>query len=300
MPGSWRIAGFERWPFLYSSSANAYNVRREIRASSCRCACCRACSGAFFSRRWKPLSPAANSACRRNWRRLRVPPPSPNTSLRCAKPNGWSMPNPLSAAPNRRSIIWAATPMPQELESAFRVAISNERLLSGVNGEVTFLWKDYRHKNKQKPRPMTLSGDEFIRRFLLHTLPAGFQRIRHFGFLANRHRKDVPETAGRSHHRVAAADRPMPPTAPRRGAKFVMMPALSHPRLSHCLRGTARYHCVHPRWRALFRPIFPPVHPHPYSPPWPKQWQLQQRTNLPDVNSRHPRVAADTLEKQSP
>ena len=71
-----------------------------------------------------------------------------------------------------------------------RVAISNERLLSDANGQVTFLWKDYRHKDKQKSRPMTLSGDEFMRRFLLHTLPAGFQRIRHFGFLANRHRKD--------------------------------------------------------------------------------------------------------------
>ena len=70
-----------------------------------------------------------------------------------------------------------------------RVAISNQRLLAIDNEQVTFQWKDYRHKNKQKSRVMTLASDEFLRRFLLHTLPDGFQRIRHFGFLANRHRK---------------------------------------------------------------------------------------------------------------
>lgn len=71
-----------------------------------------------------------------------------------------------------------------------RVAISNDRLLAVHNGEVTFQWKDYRGKDQQKPREMTLPADEFIRRFLLHTLPARFQRIRHFGMLANRHRKE--------------------------------------------------------------------------------------------------------------
>ena len=70
-----------------------------------------------------------------------------------------------------------------------RVAISNERLLAVDNGEVTFQWKDYRHKDKHKSRVMTLPAEEFIRRFLLHALPAGFQRIRHFGLLANRHRE---------------------------------------------------------------------------------------------------------------
>jgi hypothetical protein len=72
-----------------------------------------------------------------------------------------------------------------------RTAISNERILAINNGEVTFQWKDYRdHKHKQKSRTMTLDADEFVRRFLIHTLPPGFQRIRYFGFLANRHRKD--------------------------------------------------------------------------------------------------------------
>jgi hypothetical protein len=71
-----------------------------------------------------------------------------------------------------------------------RVAISNQRLVSLTGREVRFQWKDYRHKHKEKPRVMTVSADEFIRRFLLHTLPPGFQRIRHFGFLANCHRTE--------------------------------------------------------------------------------------------------------------
>ena len=67
-----------------------------------------------------------------------------------------------------------------------RVAISNHRLLSFAEGQVTFRWKDYAHGSKQ--RKMTLTTDEFLRRFLLHVLPGGFMRIRHFGFLANRQR----------------------------------------------------------------------------------------------------------------
>jgi len=64
-----------------------------------------------------------------------------------------------------------------------RVAIGNSRLLACDNGGVRFRWKDYRANNKSKV--MTLDTGEFIRRFLLHTLPKGFRRIRHFGFLAN-------------------------------------------------------------------------------------------------------------------
>jgi hypothetical protein len=67
-----------------------------------------------------------------------------------------------------------------------RVAISNHRLLSFADGEVTFRWRDSAHNNEQKL--LTLSLDEFLRRFLLHVLPKGFVRIRHFGFLANRRR----------------------------------------------------------------------------------------------------------------
>ncbi len=67
-----------------------------------------------------------------------------------------------------------------------RVAISNHRLVSLADGQVTFRWRDSAHNNEQKL--MTLSIDEFLRRFLLHLLPKCFVRIRHFGFLANRRR----------------------------------------------------------------------------------------------------------------
>lgn len=67
-----------------------------------------------------------------------------------------------------------------------RVAISNHRLIDFADGSVSFRWKDYRHDSRQKV--MRLQEQEFIRRFLLHVLPAGLQRIRHYGFLANRHR----------------------------------------------------------------------------------------------------------------
>ena len=67
-----------------------------------------------------------------------------------------------------------------------KVAIANSRLVSVTDTDVTFRWKDYRHHGKAKV--MTLDAHEFIRRFLLHTLPDGFHRIRHYGFLANGHR----------------------------------------------------------------------------------------------------------------
>ena len=71
----------------------------------------------------------------------------------------------------------------------YRVAISNHRLVSFHDEHVTFRWRDSAHNNEQKL--MTLSLDEFLRRFLLHLLPKGFVRIRHFGFLASRHRTQL-------------------------------------------------------------------------------------------------------------
>lgn len=67
-----------------------------------------------------------------------------------------------------------------------RVAISNNRLIGFADGKVRFNWKDYRHESRKKV--MCMDAQEFIRRFLLHVLPHGFQRIRHYGFLANRYR----------------------------------------------------------------------------------------------------------------
>jgi hypothetical protein len=69
-----------------------------------------------------------------------------------------------------------------------RVAIANSRLLSLADGKVRFTWKDYRQGSITKV--MTLDADEFIRRFLLHALPDGFHRIRHYGFLGNGARAD--------------------------------------------------------------------------------------------------------------
>ena len=68
-----------------------------------------------------------------------------------------------------------------------RVAISNHRIINVENGNVTFTYRDRRNNNTLKT--MTLHANEFIRRFLLHVLPDGFVRIRHFGFLANRYKK---------------------------------------------------------------------------------------------------------------
>jgi hypothetical protein len=71
-----------------------------------------------------------------------------------------------------------------------RVAIANSRLISMDERGVTFRWKDYRAKDKTRHKTMTLTTDEFIRRFLLHVLPSGFHRIRHYGFLANGGRRE--------------------------------------------------------------------------------------------------------------
>jgi hypothetical protein len=68
-----------------------------------------------------------------------------------------------------------------------RVAISNHRLIGMEDGKVTFRWKDYAHGGKK--RKMTLAAEEFIRRFLIHVLPKGLMRIRHYGWMANRCRR---------------------------------------------------------------------------------------------------------------
>ena len=69
-----------------------------------------------------------------------------------------------------------------------RVAISNNRLIDIEDHRVSFHWRDYRDNKQQKT--MTLSDEEFIRRFLIHVLPDGFQRIRYYGFLSNRCRQE--------------------------------------------------------------------------------------------------------------
>ncbi|MGB5718667.1 MAG: IS91 family transposase [Gammaproteobacteria bacterium] len=71
-----------------------------------------------------------------------------------------------------------------------RVAIANSRLIAMDEQGITFKWKDYRAKERYRHKTMTLDHDEFIRRFLLHVLPLGFHRIRHYGLIANTARKN--------------------------------------------------------------------------------------------------------------
>ena len=76
-----------------------------------------------------------------------------------------------------------------------RVAISNRRLVAADDGQVAFRWKDYREDGLARWKTMTLSAHEFIRRFLVHVLPKGFHRIRHYGLLANGNRAEAIATA---------------------------------------------------------------------------------------------------------
>jgi len=108
-----------------------------------------------------------------------------------AKPDAFA---PMLAKVRRREwVVYAKPPFggPEQVLAylgryTHRVAIANSRLTSMDDDHVAFRWRDYRHSGKTKV--MTLDTHEFIRRFLLHTLPDGFHRIRHYGFLANGHR----------------------------------------------------------------------------------------------------------------
>jgi hypothetical protein len=101
----------------------------------------------------------------------------------------------LKKARRKKWVVYAKRPFggPQQVldylgRYTHRVAISNHRLVGLEDGRLTFNWKDYRDSGASKP--MTLDAVEFIRRFLLHVLPEAFQKIRYFGFMANRHRTD--------------------------------------------------------------------------------------------------------------
>ncbi|MGF6468828.1 hypothetical protein OKW32_006678 [Paraburkholderia youngii] len=88
-------------------------------------------------------------------------------------------------------VVYAKRPSGPEAVLAYlsrythRVAISSQRLLAFDERGVTFRWKDYRAKGRTRYKTMTLEVGEFMRRFLLHVLPGGFHRIRHYGLLAN-------------------------------------------------------------------------------------------------------------------
>jgi hypothetical protein len=116
-----------------------------------------------------------------------------------------------------------------------RVAISNHRLVSFADDNVTFLWRDRAHGNREGP--MTLPADEFLRRFLLHLLPKGFVRIRNFGFLAHRRRAALLPLClhllGSAPQTTTASDRcaaePIAPlwTCPRCGGRMILVMRLT-------------------------------------------------------------------------
>jgi hypothetical protein len=134
-----------------------------------------------------------------------------------------------------------------------RVAISNHRLVAATDHHVTFTWKDYRHQ--ARVARMKLAPDEFIRRFLLHVLPDRFQRIRHYGFLANGHRKTklasirqllppapLPSPSSRANPNdqpdpppaeAATAEQKWKPTCPRCHSDMVIIDILPGPPSGH-------------------------------------------------------------------
>ena len=90
-----------------------------------------------------------------------------------------------------------------------RVAIANSRLIAFDHANVTFRWKDYRADGRDRQKVMRLATGEFIRRFLIHVLPQGFHRIRHYGLLASGTRVD---NIARARELLAAAKPEGPPT----------------------------------------------------------------------------------------
>jgi len=104
------------------------------------------------------------------------------------------MPSPpfLASLQTTRWFVYAKRPFagPQAVLAylsryTHRVAIAHSRLIAADDDGVTFTWKDYRSEGRDRHKTMTLAPDEFIRRFLLHVLPKGFHRIRHYGLFAS-------------------------------------------------------------------------------------------------------------------
>lgn len=118
----------------------------------------------------------------------------------------------LSPVRKKRWVVYAKPPFagPEAVLAylsryTHRVAISNSRLISSNQRGVTFRYKDYRRSSTDRQQVMTLAADEFIRRFLLHVLPRGFHRIRHYGLLAGTTRKD---SIARARKLLAVAPQP--------------------------------------------------------------------------------------------
>jgi hypothetical protein len=108
-----------------------------------------------------------------------------------------------------------------------RAAISNHRLVELEDGQVQFRWKDYAHGGRW--RTMTLSAVEFVRRFVMHVLPSGFVRIRHYGILANRHRREKLALCRELLTAAAASEEEDEEPASRREGSDAVTPARACP-----------------------------------------------------------------------
>jgi predicted Zn-ribbon and HTH transcriptional regulator len=122
-----------------------------------------------------------------------------------------------------------------------RVALSNERILSAHNGEVTFSYRDRKNQNRKKT--MTLNAHEFIRRFLLHVIPKGLMRVRHFGFLANRSKQRL------STCRQLLGLLPALPKPPQRSTPELMLAltGIDLTRCPRCRKGTLIFRAKIPK-----------------------------------------------------
>jgi len=128
-----------------------------------------------------------------------------------------------------------------------RVALSNDRILNLLNGRVTFTYRD--RKDSDRLKSMSLDAEEFIHRFLLHVLPDGFMRIRHFGFLANRAKKHaLPQC------RKLLGLNPALPEIPKRSARHLLheLTGIDLARCPSCHQGTMIVMAeLPPLWRSL-------------------------------------------------
>ena len=176
---------------------------RAGQVSSCRCACSRACSAGCFSRCSPPRTRPAASTSSATTLHAPTPKHSPPSSRRCARSNGWSMPRGRSADPRPCSLI--------SPRYTHRVAIANSRLVAAGQHGVTFKWKDYRIDGPARYKIMTLPTREFIRRFLMHVLPKGLHRIRHYGLFAS---ADRAANIERARQLLAAPSRSKDPETP--------------------------------------------------------------------------------------
>jgi Putative transposase len=130
--------------------------------------------------------------------------------------------------------------------------IANSRLIACDRAGVTFRWKDYRAEGRDRQKVMTLSTGEFIRRFVIHVLPQGFHRIRHYGLFASATRADNIARTRRLLDVPAAQPEPAIPTAPRPTSR-----SRTHVRAAAAAWSSSRYSSA-ASGRAIIQPHLPP------------------------------------------